>query len=291
MIPAEVLKQVRRIEIRTRNLVNDTFSGDYHSVFKGRGMEFAEVREYAPGDDVRAIDWNVTARLGHPYVKQFTEERELTVFLLVDISASGDFGTRVRPKAALAAEMAAVLAFSAVNNNDKVGLILFSDRIEHFLPPRKGKRHVLRVIREILYREPIGRATALSVPLEHLGRVQKRRAVVFLISDFQDQGYESALKLAAGRHDLISVRVSDPAEELLPPLGIVEIEDAETGARRLEDFNDGRVRARFEQRVVERDRGFREAQRGARVESIEVRTDRPYVRPLVEFFQRREKRR
>lgn len=291
MIPADVLKQVRRIEIRTRNLVNDTFSGDYHSVFKGRGMEFSEVREYAPGDDVRTIDWNVTARLGHPYVKQFTEERELTVFLLVDISGSGDFGTRVRPKAALAAEMAAVLAFSAVNNNDKVGLILFSDRVEQFLPPRKGKRHVLRVIREILYREPEGRGTSLAVPLEHLGRVQKRRAVVFLISDFQATGYERALKLVAGRHDLISVRITDPAEEALPALGIVELEDPETGARRLEDFGDARVRARFAERVVARARAFTEAQRAARVESIEIRTDRPYVRPLVEFFKRREKRR
>lgn len=291
MIPAEVLKQVRRIEIRTRNLVNDTFSGDYHSVFKGRGMEFAEVREYAPGDDVRTIDWNVTARFGHPYVKQFTEERELTVFLLVDISASGDFGTKVRPKAALAAEMAAVLAFSAVNNNDKVGLILFSDRIEQFLPPRKGKRHVLRVIREILYREPEGRGTTLAAPLEHLGRVQKRRAVVFLISDFQDAGYETALRIAARRHDLISVRVTDPAEETLPALGIVDLEDPETGRRHAVDTSDPRVRARFAARVAERSRAFHEAQRSAQVESIELRTDRPYVRPLIEFFQRREKRR
>ncbi len=268
MIPAEVLKQVRRIEIRTRNLVNDTFSGDYHSVFKGRGMEFAEVREYAPGDDVRAIDWNVTARLGTPYVKQFTEERELTVFLLVDISASGDFGTRGRLKAALAAEVAAVLAFSAVQNNDKVGLVLFSDRVEQFLPPRKGRRHVLRVIREILYRKPEGRGTALTVPLEHLGRVQKRRAVVFVISDFQASGYDQALKLVARRHDLICVRITDPGEETLPDIGLQEIEDPETGARSLVDTSDRGVRARFQARVEQRAAAFRRgAQRGARAEA------------------------
>lgn len=291
MIPREVLRQVRRIEIRTRRLVNDVFSGEYHSVFKGRGMEFAEVREYMPGDDVRTIDWNVTARLGHPYVKQFTEERELTVILLVDLSGSGDFGTRGRLKAALAAEVAAVLAFSAVENNDKVGLILFTDRMERYVPPRKGRRHVLRVIREILYYRPEGRGTDLAAGLQHLAHVQKRRAVVFLISDFQARGYDAALKLVARRHDVIALRISDPREAELPAAGLVTVEDPETGRRALVDTGDRRVRRRFEEVAAARESAWRASLKGARVEAIDLRTDRPYTMPLVEFFARREKRR
>jgi uncharacterized protein (DUF58 family) len=291
MIPREVLRQVRRIEIRTRRLVNDVFSGEYHSVFKGRGMEFAEVREYIPGDDVRTIDWNVTARLGHPYVKQFTEERELTVLLLVDLSGSGDFGTRGRLKAALAAEVAAVLAFSAVENNDKVGLSLFTDRVERYVSPRKGRRHVLRVIREILYYKPEGRRTDLAAALQHLARVQKRRAVVFLISDFQARGHEAALKLVARRHDLIAIRVSDPHEEELPRVGLVTVEDPETGRRAVVDTGDPAVRRRFAETVAARETAYRASLKGARVESIDLRTDRPYTTPLVGFFARREKRR
>ena len=285
------MKQVRRIEIRTRRLVNDVFSGEYHSVFKGRGMEFAEVREYIPGDDIRTIDWNVTARLGHPYVKQFMEERELTVILLVDLSASGDFGTRGRLKASLAAEVAAVLAFSAVQNNDKVGLILFTDRVEQTVPTRKGKRHVLRVIREILYFKPKGRGTNIGAALEHLARVQKRKAVVFVISDFQAKGYESALKLVARRHDLIAVRIMDPHERELPSIGLVTVEDPETGRRALVDTSDRKVRESFARSSAERDVAFRNALKGARTEAIDLDTDRPYTLPLVEFFARREKRR
>ncbi len=291
MIPREVLKQVRRIEIRTRRLVNDVFSGEYHSVFKGRGMEFAEVREYQPGDDVRTIDWNVTARLGHPFVKQFTEERELTVILLVDVSGSGDFGTRGRLKGALAAEIAAVLAFSAVTNNDKVGLILFTDRIEEYVAPRKGKKHVLRVIREILYFKPEGTGTDLKVPLEHLARVQKRKAVVFLISDFQTDNYVSALKLVARRHDLVAVRITDPHENVLPNVGLMETVDPETGRRNLVDTSSRKVRAHFAARRALREAATRAAFKEARVESIELQTDRPYQIPLVQFFAKREKRR
>jgi uncharacterized protein (DUF58 family) len=291
MIPREVLRQVRRIEIRTRRLVNDVFSGEYHSVFKGRGMEFAEVREYIPGDDVRTIDWNVTARLGHPYVKQFMEERELTVILVVDLSASGDFGTRGRLKAFLAAEIAAVLAFSAVQNNDKVGLILFTDRVEQTVPARKGKRHVLRVIREILYYKPQGKGTNIARALEHLGRVQKRKAVVFVISDFQTSNYESALKLVARRHDLIAIRITDPHERELPDVGLVTLEDPETGRRGLVDTSDRQVRRHFAEVAARRETQFKAALKSAQTEAIDLSTDRPYTLPLVQFFNKRERRR
>lgn len=291
MIPREVLRQVRRIEIRTRRLVNDVFSGEYHSVFKGRGMEFAEVREYFPGDDVRAIDWNVTARLGHPYVKQFAEERELTVMLLVDLSASGDFGSHGRMKSALAAEVAALLAFSAVTNNDRVGLLLFTDRVECFVPPRKGKQHVLRVIRDVLYFKPKGRGTKIEAALEHTGRMLKRRALVFLMSDFQSRGYERALKLIARRHDLVALRIGDQRERELPDVGLVTIEDPETGQRHLVDTGDRRVRARFAARKAEREALFQKAIQDAQVESIDLRTEEPYIKPLIRFFEGREKRR
>jgi uncharacterized protein (DUF58 family) len=291
MIPREVLRQVRRIEIRTRRLVNDVFGGEYHSVFKGRGMEFAEVREYVPGDDIRAIDWNVTARFGQPFIKIFSEERELTVILLVDLSASGDFGTRGRLKADLAAEVGAVLAFSAVTNNDKVGLILFTDEVEQHVPPRKGKRHVLRVIREILYFKPKRRGTRITAALEHLARVQKRKAVVFLISDFETEGYEPAFKLAARRHDLVAIRISDPHERTLPNVGLVMMEDPETGRRQLVDTSARKVRARFAERRAERDAAFRRALKDAQVEAIELTTDEPYAKPLIQFFAGREKKR
>ncbi len=291
MIPREVLRQVRQIEIRTRRLVNDVFGGEYHSVFKGRGMEFAEVREYFPGDDIRAIDWNVTARFGQPFIKIFAEERELTVILLVDVSASGDFGTRGRLKADMAAEVAAVLAFSAVSNNDKVGLILFSDQVEQFVPPKKGKRHVLRVIREILYFKPKARGTRISAALEHLARVQKRKAVVFLISDFETEGYERAFKLAGRRHDLVAIRIADPHERTLPNVGLVMMEDPETGRRQLVDTSARSVRARFAERRAERDASFKQALKESQVEAVDLTTNEPYARPLIQFFAGREKKR
>jgi uncharacterized protein (DUF58 family) len=231
MIPREILKEVRRIEISTRGLVNEVFSGEYHSVFKGRGMSFAEVREYQYGDDIRSIDWNVTARTGAPFVKIFEEERELTVMLLVDVSASGDFGTRQKLKSQVAVEICALLAFSAIKNNDKVGLVIFSDHVEQFVPPRKGRRHVLRVLRELLYHRPKGRGTDIGAALEYLAHVQRKRAVTFLVSDFRDEGFDRALAVAGRRHDLVAVRIGDVREQELPALGYVELEDPETCER------------------------------------------------------------
>ena len=290
MIPREILKQVRRVEIATRGLVNDVFSGEYHSVFKGRGMNFAEVREYQHGDDIRAIDWNVTARTGAPFIKVFDEERELTVMLVVDVSASGDFGSRSRMKGEVAVEICAVLAFSATRNNDKVGLIIFSDRIEKFVPPRKGRRHVLRVLRELLYFEPEGRGTDIAGALQYLARVVRRRAVVFVVSDFLADGYEKALAVAGRRHDTVAIRMSDPREHQLPAVGYLELEDAETGEHVTVDVSDPAFRAAFESDVAEkltaRERQFRKT----RVDVVEITTDHPYAERLMRFFRQRAKR-
>ena len=290
MIPHEILKQVRRIEITTRGLVNDVFSGEYHSVFKGRGMSFAEVREYGYGDDIRGIDWNVTARTGSPHVKVFEEERELTVMMVVDASASADFGTRGRMKSELAAELCGVLAFSAIKNNDKVGLILFSDRIECFVPPRKGRRHALRVLRELLYHPSEGTETDISGALEYLARVTRRRAVVFLVSDFLADGYDRALSVAARRHDLVAVRVGDIREEDMPPMGFVDFEDPETGKRAVVNTSGRAFRERFrEQRADARER-VDELFRRSRVDAIDVTTGVPYDRALRHFFEQRARR-
>jgi uncharacterized protein (DUF58 family) len=291
MIPREILKQVRRIEISTRGLVNEVFSGEYHSVFKGRGMNFAEVREYQYGDDIRSIDWNVTARSGAPFVKIFEEERELTVMLVVDVSASGDFGTRERLKGEVAVEICALLAFSAIKNNDKVGLIIFSDRIEKFVPPRKGRRHVLRVLRELLYHQPEGRGTDITAALEYLTHVQRKKAVTFLVSDFRDQGFEKALAVAGRRHDLIAVRMGDQRERELPAVGYLELEDPETGQRVVVNTSNADFRAAFGERVGrsrnELDRSFRRH----KVDVIDIETGRPYVKELMRFFQDRMRRR
>ena len=290
MIPREILKQVRRIEISTRGLVNEVFSGEYHSVFKGRGMDFAEVREYQYGDDIRSIDWNVTARNGAPFVKIFEEERELTVMLVVDVSASGNFGSRERMKGEVAVEICALLAFSAIKNNDKVGLIIFSDRIEKFVPPRKGRRHVLRVLRELLYHRPEGRQTDITAALEYLTHVQRKKAVTFLVSDFQDEGFEKALSIAGRRHDLIAVRLGDERERELPPLGYIELEDPETSERIVVNSSDPRFRARFENGVRERREALERSFRRGKVDVIDVDTGVPYVKPLMRFFQERAKR-
>ena len=291
MIPREILKKVRRIEISTRGLVNEVFSGEYHSVFKGRGMNFAEVREYQYGDDIRSIDWNVTARSGAPFVKIFEEERELTVMLVVDVSASGDFGTRERLKGEVAVEICALLAFSAIKNNDKVGLIIFSDRIEKFVPPRKGRRHVLRVLRELLYHQPEGRGTDITSALEYLTHVQRKKAVTFLVSDFRDQGFEKALAVAGRRHDLIAVRMGDQRERELPAVGYLELEDPETGQRVVVNTSNADFRAAFGERVGrsrnELDRSFRRH----KVDVIDIETGRPYVKELMRFFQDRMRRR
>ena len=291
MIASEILRKVRRIEITTRGLVNEVFSGEYHSVFQGRGMNFAEVREYQYGDDIRSIDWNVTARTGTPFVKVFEEERELTVMLVVDVSASGNFGTRMRMKGDVAVEICALLAFSAIKNNDKVGLILFSDRIEKFVPPRKGRRHVLRVLRELLYHRPDRSGTDIRMALEYLTRVTRRRAVVFLVSDFLAGGFGRALSIAGRRHDTIAVRVRDRREAELPPIGLVEFEDAETGERFVVNTSDRSFREAFERDRTAVEEELERTLRNGKVDLIDLRVDRPYVRPLMRFFKERERRR
>jgi len=290
MIPKEILKKVRQIELRTRHLVNTVFSGEYHSVFKGRGMEFAEVREYLPGDDVRTIDWNVTARMGRPFVKVFDEERELTVVLLVDASASGDFGTAARMKGEIGVEMCALLAFSAIQNNDRVGLVIFTDEVEKFIPPKKGKKHGLRVIRELYYFQPRSRGTNIAAALDYLNRVTTRRSVVFLVSDFFASGYEAALKVANRRHDLVAVTLSDPREMELPDVGIVEMEDAETGEEVLIDTSDVRARRAFMNASEEARSARQRLFRSVGVDRVDVCTDRPYIEPLMRFFEARAKR-
>jgi len=290
MIPREILKKVRRIEISTRGLVNEVFSGEYHSVFKGRGMSFAEVREYQYGDDIRSIDWNVTARSGAPFVKIFEEERELTVMLAFDVSASGDFGTRERMKADIAVEICALLAFSAIKNNDKVGLIVFSDRIEKFVPPRKGRRHVLRVLRELLYHEPESKGTDITAALEYLSHVQRKRAVTFLVSDFRDTGFEKALAVAGRRHDLVAIRLGDERERTLPVVGLLELEDAESGERVVVNTSDASFRETFARMGRARREALDRAFRRSKVDVIDIDTGRPYVRPLMRFFQERMRR-
>lgn len=290
MIPKEILKKVKRIEIATRGVVNEIFSGEYHSVFKGRGMEFSEVREYQMGDDIRTIDWNVSARTGHPYVKVFEEERELTVMLLVDVSSSGNFGTTSQMKGEVAAELSAVLAFSAIKNNDKVGLIIFSDKIEKFIPPRKGKQHVLRVIREILYFKPEDPRTDLNVALEYLLRVIRRRSIVFLISDFLTENYQKALQVTNKKHDVIAIDIIDPREVQMPNVGFIELEDAETGETVLVDTSNSQVRSDFFTRS-EKDRNSREKFfKSIGVDNINIYTDRSYVEPITRFFRMRAKR-
>jgi uncharacterized protein (DUF58 family) len=293
MIPREILKKVRQIEIRTNREVTDVLGGQYHSVFKGHGMEFEEVREYLPGDEVRSIDWNVTARFGHPFVKKFKEERELTVMLIVDVSASGQFGSVRQTKNELAAELAAVLAFSAIRNNDKVGLIMFTDRIEKYVAPKKGRRHVLRVIREILAFQPQGRGTNLTAALDYLNHVQTRRAVTFVLSDFQVDDMESVrkkLQVASKRHDVVALSLCDPREEELPAVGLVELRDAETGERALVDTFDRSVREAFAAKAKLRLEELRRLLRSASVDHVEIRCEADYMVPLIRFFRMRERR-
>jgi uncharacterized protein (DUF58 family) len=289
-IPPEVLRQVKLLELRTRGLVNSLFTGEYHSVFKGQGMEFSEVREYQPGDEVRAIDWNVTARMGHPYVKRFIEERELTVMLAVDLSGSERFGTVSRFKSELATELSAVLAMSAIRNNDRVGALTFTDRVEYVVPPGKGRRHVLRLVRDLLVREPQGRGTDIAGALDYLAHMLSHRAIVFLISDFVDTSIEQPLKLLARRHDVVAVTIEDPRERLLPDLGLARFTDPETGATVDVDTGDSGVRTSFERSVrAERDARTHLFHRLA-IDEIAVRTDRSYVEPLLHFFRLRETR-
>lgn len=291
MIPRELAKKIRYLQITTSKAVNDVLAGEYHSVFKGRGMEFDEVREYQPGDEVRDIDWNVTARMGHPYVKRFHEERELTVMFVVDLSASGAFGSTSKLKNEVSAELCALLAFAAIKNNDKVGLIVFTDCIELFIPPGKGTTHVLRLIRELLNFKPAQGQTNIAEALDYFGRVQRRRCVAFLVSDFLGEGFEHPMRVVSRRHDLVAVSVTDPREMTLPNVGLIELEDAETGEIVLVDTGSAGVRNRYEGLGRERADHLGEAFRRIAVDQIEVRTDHDYVNTLVAFFRARERRR
>jgi len=290
VLPKEILRKIRRIQIYTSRTVNDILAGQYRSVFKGRGMEFAEVREYQAGDDVRFIDWNVTARMGRPYVKLFAEERELTVMLLVDASGSGRFGSAGQTKNDIAAEIAALIAFSAIRNNDKVGLLVFTDRVEKFVAPKKGRSHVLRVIREILYFKPEGKGTDIASAIEYLMRVTSRRTVAFLISDFIASGFERKLRAANRRHDMIALRIADPRELELPRVGLIELEDPETGARTLVNTRSAKLRKRFKRDSLKRRAEQAKALRSMNVDNVDIRTDSSYVEPLVKFFKMRERR-
>jgi uncharacterized protein (DUF58 family) len=291
MIPTELLRRIRRIEIRTSRLANDLFAGTYHSVFHGRGMEFSEVREYYPGDDIRAIDWNVTARAGKPHIKKYVEERELTVILVIDASASLRFGSAKQDKSEQAAEIAAIIAFSAIRNNDKVGLVMFTDQVEKFIPPRKGRRQVLRLIREVLYFEPSRRQTRIGTALEYVSRVQKRRAVIFVISDFADIGFETPMRTAAKRHDLIAVRVADPREADVPSVGLVELADAETGRTRLMDLSHPATRVGFTYTTRSREEQLKRLFQHAGASVINISTAESPIDPLSAFFEKRRRMR
>src|SRR5215213_7109600 len=279
-VPPEVLRQVKLLELRTRGLVNSLFTGEYRSVFKGQGMEFAEVREYQPGDEVRSIDWNVTARMQRPYVKRYIEERELTVMLAVDVSGSERFGTRRRFKSEVASELAAVVAMSAIRNNDRVGALLFTDRIEHVVPPRKGRRHALRLIRDILAFEPIGRETDIGGATEYLSKMLAHKAIIFLVSDFLGENIERPLKLLAQRHDVVAVTVEDPSERILPDIGLVRLVDPETGMALDVDTSDPDVRNQFETKVSAESDRRRHLLRRLAIDEIPVGTDRGIMEPL-----------
>jgi uncharacterized protein (DUF58 family) len=290
MTTAELLKKVRQVEIKTRGMVNQVFSGEYHSVFKGRGMEFSEVREYQYGDDIRQIDWNVTARNNKPFVKIFEEERELTVMLVVDVSRSGYFGTVAATKMEIATEICAVLAFSAIRNNDKVGMILFSDTVEKFIAPKKGKSHIMRLVRELLSYEPKGTGTNISGALEYMNSVIKKRSIAFILSDFIDAGYENALRIVGKKHDVIAVTMSDPRERMLPRIGLIKMKDAESGQERWIDTSNGRIQRSFEQYWTAMEENLRRSLVSTKVDRITIDVRYPYIRPLADFFKMRESR-
>ena len=285
----EIVKRIRKIEIKTKGLSKHLFSGDYHSAFKGRGMAFSEVRGYTYGDDVRNIDWNVTARTGDTHIKIFEEERELTVMLLVDVSPSSFFGTRSHFKSDISAEISGVLSFSAISNQDKVGAILFSDRIEQYIPPKKGKSHILRILREIIYSEPEGTATDLSKALEYLNNVQKKRSIVFVLSDFITEGYETALRLSAKKHDVIGLHIYDRAEYQMPDVGLIKVVDQESGLKKLIDSSSPRVRRDYERFFAEKKRNFQQNFKKLGLDTLELQVKDDYVKVLKEFFRKRIK--
>ena len=290
MTTQELLKKVRQIEIKTRGLVNHVFSGEYHSVFKGRGMEFSEVREYQYGDDIRSIDWNVSARFNHPFVKIFEEERELTVMLLVDLSRSENFGTALAMKNEIATEICAVLAFSAIRNNDKVGLILFTDKIEKFIPPKKGKAHILRIVRELLSFEPEGSGTDVKGALQYLNSVIKKRSITFVLSDFIDQGYDAALRIVSKKHDVIAITLRDPREREMPRIGLVKMKDAESGVERWVDTNSIHIQQAFRYYWQQHEEKLKRLFLSTKVDRIDIPIQMPYIKPLVDFFKLREQR-
>lgn len=291
MIPKEILKQVRRIQIRTNRLVNDVFAGQYGSIFKGRGMEFSEVRQYQMGDDVRTIDWNVTARYGHPFVKKFTEERELTIILAVDMSASQHFSSSEKLKSEVAAEIASIVAFSSIKNNDKVGMIVFTDCVEKYVPPRKTTSHALRIIRDILYYKPTGKKTEIAPALEYIYRMQKKKAVVFVLSDFMAENFQKALRIIAKKHDCIAINIADPAEEKIPPVGFIKFIDNETGEFVTLNASDGVFASRYEDIVRRHRERLNEIFSGSKVDAVNLYTGKSYIDPLIKFFYLRQRKR
>jgi uncharacterized protein (DUF58 family) len=289
MDTAALLKKVRKIEIKTKGLSRHIFSGEYHSAFKGRGMSFSEVRDYTYGDDVRNIDWNVTARTGHPHVKVFEEERELTVMLLIDVSGSAYFGTRKQFKNDLITELSAVIAFSALTNNDKVGAILFTDKVEKYIPPAKGKKNILRIIRELLFFEPEGTSTDLSIALDYFNNVQKKRAIVFLMSDFRTPDYEKSLVIGAKKHDIIGMLLYDIAETEIPNVGLIKVKDNETGMMKVIDTSSKKVRDGIKDAFEHHNDRFKATFRKCGLDTIKIRTDQNYVKSLLKFFKSRSK--
>lgn len=287
MEAADILKKVRRIEIKTRGLSKQIFAGEYHSAFKGKGMAFSEVREYQYGDDIRNIEWNVTARFNHPFVKIFEEERELTVILIVDFSNSKDFGTQQQLKRNLVTEICAVLAFSASTNKDNIGVIFFTDKVEKFIPPKKGKKHILRIILELINFQPTGKGTNISEALRYFTNAIKKRSTAFLISDFIDSGFENAVKIANKKHDLIAIKIYDERETKLPPIGIVKFKDAETGELKWVDTSNSNVRKQYADWWTESDKALEEIFKRSKVDSISLRTDEDYIRPLIKLFKKR----
>lgn len=290
MISKEILKKVRKIEIQTKNLVNNVFAGEYHSIFKGRGMEFSEVREYQLGDDIRTIDWNVTARMGHPYIKKFVEERELTIMLLFDASSSFEFGTTKQTKGEIAIEICALLAFSAIKNNDRVGLIIFTDQIEKFIPPKKGRKHILRIIRELLCFKPMHNKTNISYALEYLDRIIRKKSVAFLISDFLSPDFTKDLRVANKRHDIIAITITDPREIEFPKIGFLNLQDAETGEEILLDTADDKVRNLFSNISFSKQKERTKIFKSSQVDNINILTNKPYDEVLMNFFKERAKR-
>jgi uncharacterized protein (DUF58 family) len=286
-----LLKKVRKIEIKTKGLSNHIFAGEYHTAFKGKGMAFSEVREYQPGDDIRSIDWNVTARYNSPFVKVFEEEREMTVMLLIDVSASGNFGTQEQFKRELATELAAILAFSAINNNDKVGVIFFTDKVEQFIPPKKGKSHILRIIREVLAFQPTGKGTDIAGALEYFSAVIKKRSICFILSDFMSKEFDMLLKIASKKHDLVALRIHDTREDTLPNVGLVPMQDAETEKMLFVDTSSKKVRDNFAKNRAQTNEKLRKLFPASGVDLIDITTGKDYVKPLINFFKTRGKRR